>query len=90
MHPERARLVFGILLAAVTAAAIKIVGVLRIVALMMIPAATVSRFASNPEAMAASAAATGAACVVGGCSPWRSSTRRPAPRSWSQHCRSSC
>jgi len=66
MHPERARLVFGILLAAVIAAAIKIVGVLLIVALLIIPAATVRRFASNPEAMAAGAAATGVASVVGG------------------------
>ena len=66
MRPERARLIFGILLAAVIAAAIKIVGVLLIVALLIVPAATVRRFASSPEGMAAGAAAIGIAAVAGG------------------------
>ena len=66
LRPERARLVFGILVAAVIAAAIKIVGVLLIVALLVIPAGTVRRFASSPERMAAGAAAAGIVAVVGG------------------------
>lgn len=66
MRPDRARLIFGILLAAVIAAAIKIVGVLLIVALLIVPAATVRRFASSPEGMAAGAAAVGVAAVAGG------------------------
>ncbi len=66
MNPERARLTFGIFLAAVIAAAIKVVGVLLIVALLVIPAATVRRFATSPERMAIGAAATGIVAVVGG------------------------
>ena len=66
LKPERARLVFGLLMAAVIAVAIKIVGVLLIVALLVIPAATVRRFSSSPEAMAVAAAAAGVAAVAGG------------------------
>ncbi|MCY3701957.1 MAG: metal ABC transporter permease [Rhodospirillales bacterium] len=66
LRPERALLVFGILLAAVIAAAIKIVGVLLIVALLIIPSATVRRFTSSPEQMAAGAAVTGVIAVAGG------------------------
>ena len=66
LKPERARLVFGILVAAAIAVAIKIVGVLLIVALLVIPAATARRFASSPENMAALAAAAGVIAVAGG------------------------
>ena len=66
LKPERAQLVFGLLVAAVIAVAIKIVGVLLIVALLVIPAATVRRFASNPEKMAVGAAAAGIVAVTGG------------------------
>ena len=66
LRPERARLVFGILVAAVIAVAIKIVGVLLIVALWVIPAAMVRRFASSPEKMAAGAAAAGIVAVAVG------------------------
>ena len=66
MNPDRARLVFGIFLAAVIAAAIKVVGVLLIVALLVIPAATARRFASSPERMAIGAAAAGSLAVAGG------------------------
>lgn len=59
LKPERARLLFGILMAAVIAVAIKITGILLIVALLVIPAATARRFASNPEAMAAGAVVVG-------------------------------
>lgn len=66
LRPERTRLVFGILVAAIIAASIKIVGVLLIVALMVIPAATARRFATSPEIMAAGAAAVGILSVLGG------------------------
>ena len=52
LNPEYAKLVFGILVAAAIAVAIKIVGVLLIVALLVVPAATVRRFAPSPEIMA--------------------------------------
>ena len=66
MNPDRARLVFGIFLAGVIAAAIKVVGVLLIVALLVIPAATARRFASSPERMAIGAAVAGSMAVAGG------------------------
>ena len=64
LHPERARLVFMILMAGVIAIAMKIVGILLITSLLIIPAATARRFAGGPEAMALLAAATGAVAVV--------------------------
>ena len=66
MNPERARLIFGIFLAGVIAAAIKVVGVLLIVALLVIPAATARRFATSPERMAVGAAVVGIVAVAGG------------------------
>ena len=66
LRPERARLVFGFLVAAIIAVAIKIVGVLLIVALLVIPAATVRRFATSPEMMALGAAIVGVVAVGGG------------------------
>lgn len=66
LRPDRARLIFGILVAAVIATAIKIVGVLLIVALLIIPAATVRRFSSSPEKMAVGSAAMGILAVGGG------------------------
>ena len=49
LRPERAHMVFGLLMAAIIAVAIKIVGVLPIVALLVIPAATVRRISSSLE-----------------------------------------
>ncbi len=66
LRPERACLIFGFLVAAIIAVAVKIVGILLIVAMLIIPAATVRRFASNPEKMAVSAATVGVMVVVGG------------------------
>ena len=66
LRPERARLAFGFLMAAVIAVAIKIVGVLLIVALLVIPAASARPFATNPERMALGAAVAGMASVAGG------------------------
>ena len=66
LRPERARLAFGFLMAAVIAVVIKIVGVLLIVALLVIPAATARSFAASPERMAFGAAVVGIASVAGG------------------------
>ncbi len=66
LRPERARLLFGLLVAVIIAIAIKIVGILLIVALLVIPAAAVRRFAPSPEWMAAGAALAGVVSAVGG------------------------
>jgi zinc transport system permease protein len=65
----RVRLVeiaFMVLVAIVVAAGMRIVGILLIVSLLIIPAATARRFAKSPEAMAALAALIGMAAVAGG------------------------
>lgn len=66
MSPERANIVFMLLMAAVIAISMKIVGVLLITALLIIPAAAARRFASGPEQMAILAAFIGVAGVFGG------------------------
>ncbi|OED39992.1 hypothetical protein AB833_12415 [Chromatiales bacterium (ex Bugula neritina AB1)] len=67
-RPQLARLIFLILLAAVIAIAIKIVGILLITALLVIPPASARRFAGNPEIMAILAAALGSIAVIFGLS----------------------
>jgi zinc transport system permease protein len=66
MRPGHANLVFMVLLAAVVAIAMKIVGILLITSLLIIPAATARRFAPTPEAMAVIATGLGAVAVTGG------------------------
>lgn len=66
MKPERANIVFMLLMAAVIAIAMKIVGVLLITALLIIPAAAARRVAVGPEQMAILAALIGVAAVFGG------------------------
>lgn len=66
MNPDRANIIFMLLMAAVIAISMKIVGVLLITAMLIIPAATARRFASGPEQMAVLAAGIGAAAVLGG------------------------
>jgi zinc transport system permease protein len=68
LAPERARAVFMILVAAVIAIAMKIIGVLLITSLLIIPAAAARQFAQNPERMAVLAAAGGVVAVIGGLS----------------------
>ncbi|WP_417673637.1 metal ABC transporter permease [Roseibium sp.] len=63
---ERANLVFTLLLAAVIAIAMKIVGVLLITALLIIPPAAARQLASGPEQMAGLAALIGSVAVVAG------------------------
>ncbi|HUT48549.1 MAG TPA: metal ABC transporter permease [Alphaproteobacteria bacterium] len=62
----RARIVLMLLIALVVAIAMKIVGVLLIVSLLIIPAATARGFARTPEAMAVLAAGVGVLAVLGG------------------------
>ncbi len=60
------RLAFMLVMALVIAVAMKIVGVLLIVSMLIIPAAAARRFAASPEAMAVLAALIGCASVAGG------------------------
>jgi zinc transport system permease protein len=66
MNPQRADIIFMLLMALVIAISMKIVGVLLITAMLIIPAATSRRFATGPEQMAVLAAIMGAIAVVAG------------------------
>ena len=66
MKPERANVIFMLLMAAVIAISMKIVGVLLITALLIIPAAAARRFAAGPEQMAILSGLIGVAAVVSG------------------------
>ena len=63
LNPDRANFFFMVLMAAVIAISMKIVGVLLITALLIIPAATARRFSTTPEMMALVASIIGAASV---------------------------
>ncbi len=60
------RLAFLFAVALVTAVALKIVGALLIISLLILPAATARRLTRTPEAMAAVAAVTGVVAVLAG------------------------
>ena len=62
--PQLVQMLYLLLLAAVIAVTVRIIGVLLITALLVIPAATARRFASGPETMALIAALCGAVSVV--------------------------
>ena len=64
--PDLTNIVFMVLVAAVIAVSMKLVGVLLITALLIIPAATARRFATSPEHMAIIAAVIGALSVFVG------------------------
>ena len=64
--PDFTNIVFMVLVAAVIAVSMKLVGVLLITALLIIPAATARRFATSPEHMAVIAAVIGALSVFVG------------------------
>ncbi|MCF6368666.1 zinc ABC transporter permease subunit ZnuB [Rhizobium halophilum] len=66
LKPERARLLFMLMMALVIAIAMKIVGILLITSLLIIPAATARRFSASPERMAVLASLIGALAVAGG------------------------
>lgn len=63
-RPDVVNLIFTILVAAVIAVSLKIVGVLLVTALLIIPAASARRFSSSPEQMGA------IAVFIGVCSVW--------------------
>ena len=62
----RVRLAFMLLISIVIAVAMKIVGILLIVSLLIIPPATARRFATTPEQMAVFGAVIGSIAVAGG------------------------
>ena len=66
MQPVNTRLLMMVLLAAIVAFAMKIVGIILTVALLIIPAAAARQFAKNPEQMAVLATVFGVAAVIFG------------------------
>ena len=66
LRPDRSRLLLTLLLAAVVAMAIKVVGIFLITSMLIIPAAAARRFASGPEQMALIAALIGCLASVAG------------------------
>ncbi len=60
------RLVFMLMIASVIAVAMKIVGILLIISMLIIPPATARRFSRTPEQMAVYAIFVGCLSVVGG------------------------
>ena len=66
INPRREQLVLTLLLAAVVAVAIKVVGALLITALLIIPAAAARNYASTPERMALLAMGIGALSALAG------------------------
>lgn len=64
LQPERAEVIFMILMASVIAISMKIVGVLLITALLIIPAAAARCFSNSPEQMAAFAVLIGILSVI--------------------------
>lgn len=65
-NPDRMELVFVLLMAAVIAIAMKIVGVLLITALLIMPSAGARRLSGGPEQMALISSLLGCAAVIGG------------------------
>lgn len=66
MNPRREQLILTLLLAAVVAVAIKVVGALLITAMLIIPAAAARGFASTPERMALISSGIGALSAFAG------------------------
>ncbi len=68
LNPERASIYFMIMIAIMIAIAMKVVGILLIVSLLIIPPAAARTLARNPEQMVVIAALLGIASVVAGLS----------------------
>jgi len=66
INPRREQLILTLMMAAVVAVAIKVVGALLITALLIIPAAAARNFANSPERMAFLAVAIGAVSAIAG------------------------
>ncbi|MGE3643628.1 MAG: metal ABC transporter permease [Beijerinckiaceae bacterium] len=65
-NPERNKLVFMILIAAIIAVSMKIVGILLILSMLIIPPAAARTFARTPEQMAVIASAIAILATIGG------------------------
>ncbi|MBZ0217579.1 MAG: metal ABC transporter permease, partial [Fimbriimonadaceae bacterium] len=63
---QTVRIIYMLLIAAVIAIAMKIVGILLVTAMLIIPAASARAFASAPESMAFGAIIAGTFAVIGG------------------------
>lgn len=68
MQPQKANIIFMMLMAMVIAISMKIVGVLLITALLIIPAVTARRLSTGPEQMAILSSIIGVGAVVAGLS----------------------
>ena len=66
MEPAKTRFIMMVLLAAIVAFAMKIVGIILTVSLLIIPAAAARQFAKTPEQMAVLAAVFGVTAVIFG------------------------
>lgn len=66
LRPRTLEMIFMLLIAALVALALKLVGALLITALLLIPAACARRFSDSPEAMALVAMLCGCLSVAGG------------------------
>jgi zinc transport system permease protein len=66
IRPEIINMIFMVIIAAVIAVSMKLVGVLLITALLIMPAATARRFSTSPEWMAVVAAVVGSVSVLMG------------------------
>ena len=66
INEDRTRAIFFLLISLVVAVSMQVVGILLIVSLLIIPAATARHFARSPESMAALATTFGTAAVAGG------------------------
>lgn len=66
LDPRRGSLLLSLLLAAVVAVAIQVVGALLVTALLIIPAAAARNLARTPEAMALAACGIGSLAALGG------------------------
>jgi zinc transport system permease protein len=64
IRPEIINMIFMVIIAAVIAVSMKLVGVLLITALLIMPAATARRFSTSPEWMAVIAAVVGSVSVL--------------------------
>ncbi len=62
----RMKLLFTLLMAVVIAIGMKVVGILMVISLLIIPAATARRLSASPEGMAAAAAVCGGISVLAG------------------------
>ncbi len=68
MHPQQTRVLMMIMLATIIAFAMKVVGIILAVALLIIPAATSRQLSQTPEQMAIFASIFGVISVIGGLS----------------------